>query len=186
MIQREWFVIRTSMKAVLAAMVFLGGGAADYSKAENAPDVAHVDATWSALVDAQVGRIPFDLDEVMELFRMRRDEKGETPYRKNWSSEGFSLRDGVSVSSARLSIATRPDPPELIAFVLIFGGRCVSFDEVKQHYPDIGTPLPSSPYDKIVSTTWSFAKERAIIYFEMEEIDGNECLRRVAFGPSNK
>ena len=175
-------MINSSMKVMVASVIALGG----CTVAKDKPNEAQRDITWWTLVNQQYNLIPDGLEKIKSTFEMRVDKTTGTRYRVNWIGRGVSLQDGIDVSNSGLSVAVKSQRSDLIVFSLYFDGRCIPFDEVKQHYPDIGMPLPSSPHDKIVSTTWSLAKERAIIYFEMEKMDGSECLRRVAFGPKNK
>lgn len=173
------------LHAILIIALALNGQALE--TINDPPDlhVASVETPWWVLINAQVGHISTSSEAIRQAFKMQRDAAGATRYRADWRGAGFPLQAGVVVSKTSLAVTTSTRTPKWMALTVHFAGRCVSFDQVRQHYPDIAKPTPSSLHSREQSTTWTVDRPQATIYFEIQNFNAVTCLKQVTL-TSNK
>lgn len=147
-----------------------------------APKTSDANVPWWTFVDAQAGRMLQGIEEMKRARNMRRDMAHGTQYRENWVGGPVSLQGGVVVSKSTLAIAKKAQPPTWIVLGLDFEGHCIGFEQLKQHYPEIANPTPSSPHASERTTTWAVAQSQLMLYFEMRLFEDRQCLQRVALG----
>jgi hypothetical protein len=138
------------------------------------PPPAHSDAALWDVVDAAATHIPLTSDTFAQAL-------GTTmvpTYSSDWEGSGnVQLADDIQIVRSELRIG---DDGSAIARFFV-GGRCVTVDEVKIHYPDIRiTQIPRGP-DQGPPLTWSTDQPWGRMNFQVNDDVTPSCLSSVSF-----